>query len=337
MTAIERPVKPESMREDDLVSAIAALLHGTAGTTIRLGIGDDAAVWQPSRSHRSVITTDIAVEGVHFASQLMPLADAGWRSLIANASDVAAMGARPVLATVALGLPPHAVADDVLELYAGVAEAARATRLSIVGGDLSRSAVWTIAITAVGEVRASNLKTRGGGRPACVLCATGTLGASRAGFDVARHRAKIDEDLSEHALAAFRRPGARTAEGRFLGADRAVVAMMDCSDGVSTDIARLAQASGCGARIDDVPVDPAAAAVAAQLGMDPQRYALAGGEEFELLVAVRKRDFERLAHRFAARFRKPLYRIGVLVEGAGVEFAGSPLLPSGWDHLAGFG
>jgi thiamine-monophosphate kinase len=189
----------------------------------------------------------------------------------------------------------------------------------------------------VGEVRASNLKTRGGGRPGCVLCATGALGASRAGFDVARRQAKIDENQSERALAAFRRPAARMAEGRFLGADRAVAAMMDCSDGVSTDIARLARASGCGARIDDVPVDPAAAAVAAQLGMDPQRYALAGGEEFELLAAVRKRDFERLAHRFAARFRKPLYRIGVLVQGSGVEFAGSPLPTSGWDHLAGFG
>jgi thiamine-monophosphate kinase len=337
MTATQRPVEPESVREDDVVSAIAALLRGTAGTNIRLGIGDDAAAWQPSRSHRSVITTDIAVEGVHFASQLMPLADAGWRSMIANASDIAAMGARPVLATVALGIPPRASVENVLELYAGVAEAARVTHLSIVGGDLSRSPVWTIAITAVGEVRASNLKTRAGGHPGCVLCATGTLGASRAGFDVARQRAKIDEKQAERALAAFRRPAARMAEGRFLGADRAVSAMMDCSDGLSTDIARLARASGCGARIDDVPVDPAAAAVAAQLGMDPQRYALAGGEEFELLVAVRKRDFGRLAYRFAARFGGPLYRIGALVQGSGVDFAGSPLSPSGWDHLAGVG
>ncbi|HEY3674949.1 MAG TPA: thiamine-phosphate kinase [Candidatus Tumulicola sp.] len=337
MTAVEHPVEPESVSEDDVVSAIAALLDGTAGTNIRVGIGDDAAVWQSSRSHRSVITTDMAVEGVHFTSQLMRLQDAGWRSMIANASDIAAMGARPVLATVALGVPVRAAVADVLLLYAGLAEAARSTRLSIVGGDLSRAPAWTVAITAVGEVRASNLKTRSGGGPGCVLCSTGALGASRAGFDIARRQATIEETQSERALATFRRPVARMAEGRFLGADRAVAAMMDCSDGLSTDIARLARASGCAARIDEVPVDPAAAAVATQLGVDPEQYALAGGEDFELLVAVRKRDFERLSRRFAARFGTPLHRIGVLVPGAGVEFAGAPLRPTGWDHLAGLG
>jgi thiamine-monophosphate kinase len=335
MTALDRPAPPEPVREDDVVRAIAALLDGAGGKNIRLGIGDDAAAWQPSRSHRSVITSDMAVEGVHFAPQLMGLADAGWRTMVANASDVAAMGARPVLATVALGIPAAATVEDVMGLYEGIAEAARAARLAIVGGDLSRAPVWTIAITAVGEVRASNLKTRGGGRPGCVLCATGALGASLAGLDVARLEAQVDERQAARALSAFRRPVARLAEGRFFGADRAVAAMMDCSDGLATDITRLARASGCGARIEDVPVDPAAGAVAAKLGVDPRRYVLAGGEEFELLLAVRRRDFERLARRFSARFNKPLRRIGVLTHGEGVEFEGAPLSPTGWDHFAG--
>jgi thiamine-monophosphate kinase len=337
VTVAEATVAPISVREDDVVTAIAALLDGPSGTNIRLGIGDDAAAWQPSRSHRSVITTDMAVEGVHFAAELMPLEDAGWRSMIANASDVAAMGARPVLATVALGVPAHAGPNDVLTLYAGIAEAARATGLAIVGGDLSRAPGWTISVAAVGEVRPSNLKTRHGGSPGCVLCSTGRFGAARAGLDLARDGVRVEPDLAKRALSAFRRPVARMREGRFFGADRAVVAMMDCSDGLSTDIARLARASGCAASIESCPVDPAAEAVAAQLGVDPERYALAGGEEFELLVAVRRRDYVRVARAFEGRFGRPLLRIGLLAPGSGVEFRGSALPPSGWDHLAGAG
>jgi thiamine-monophosphate kinase len=337
VSALDRPAASPAVREDDVVAAIAALLDSRVSRKIRLGIGDDAAVWQPSRSHRSVITTDMLVEGVHFAPELMSLEDAGWRSMSANASDLAAMGARPVLATVALGIPSSAGIDDVLHFYRGLAQAAREARLAIVGGDLSRSPVWTVAIAAVGEVRVSNVKTRAGGTPGCVLCVTGALGAARAGLDVARRIALLEAQDAERALAAFRRPQARLDEGRFFGADRGVAAMMDCSDGLSTDVARLAEASGCGAHIEDVPVDRAAGAAAALLGIDPRRYALAGGEDFELLVAVRPRAYERLARRFAARFGRPLHRIGRLRPELGVEFEGAPLAPSGWDHFAGSG
>ncbi len=318
-----------------MVAAIARLLDASASGAVRLGIGDDAAVWQPSRSHRSVITTDMAVEGVHFTPDLMPLEDAGWRTMASNASDLAAMGARPVLATVALGVPPQAGSAAIMQLYAGLAEAARDAKLAIVGGDLSRAPVWTISIAAVGEVRPSNLKTRSGGRPGCVLCVTGSLGASRAGLDLASKSISLDAETAKTATAAFRRPRARLTEGRFFGADRAVTAMMDCSDGLSSDLGRLARASSCGARIDDVPVHPAAAVAAACLGVDGQLYALAGGEDFELLLAVRARDYQRLSRRFAARFGRPLRRIGALVEGSGVEFRSAVLEPTGWDHFAG--
>lgn len=314
------------MTEDEIIAALRPLTEG---------IGDDAALWQPSRSHRSAISSDMLVEGVHFARDAMTLEDVGWRAMAANVSDIAAMGARPVLATVALGLPPRIEMREVLELYGGLAACAADAKLSIVGGDLSRSEVLTIAISIVGEVRASNAKSRSGGLPGDVLAVTGPLGAARAGLELTRQRRTIGGEPETAALAAFRRPRARIAEGRFLAASRNVDAMMDISDGLATDLGRLCEASDCGATLESVPTAESARSLAAARGEDPERFALAGGEDFELLVAVRPRAFGYLAGRFAARFGNALLRVGVLRPGSGVKWNGAPLERSGWDHFGG--
>ncbi|HZY95662.1 MAG TPA: thiamine-phosphate kinase [Candidatus Cybelea sp.] len=324
------------MTEDELVAAICVILSGTRATqgSIKLGIGDDAALWQPSRSHRSAISSDMLVEGVHFTLAAMSLEDVGWRAMAANVSDLAAMGARPVLATVALGIPSTMEARSVLELYRGLTACAEGSKLTIVGGDLSRAGALTIAVTVVGEVRASNAKLRSGGKAGDVLAVTGPLGAARAGLELSRHPEALGTELEEQALHAFRRSQPRVAEGRFLGASRNVTAMMDCSDGLSTDVHRLAAASGCGAELDDIPVAEAARALAQRHGEDPERFALAGGEDFELLAAVRPRAFRYLAARYAARFGRELLCIGVLRKGSGVKWNGAPLERSGWDHFS---
>ncbi len=328
------------LREDELVEQLRSLVEGTRHAAIRLGIGDDAAVWQPSRSHRSVVTTDALVEGVHFTRETMSFEDVGWRAAAANLSDLAAMGARPVLATIALGVPASAEAKELLDLYRGIAACAKMERLAIVGGDLTQAPVLTIAITAIGEVRASNLKTRAGGRPGNVLATTGTLGASRAGLDVALGSVVLKEEaLREEALRAHRRPRARVEEGRWFAASANVRAMMDCSDGLSTDLLRLCKASGVGARIDEVPVAEAARAAAQALGEEPRAYALAGGEEFELIVAIERRAFSHLAERFRARFGRPLQRIGTLRQQPGVVLVENgeekPIASTGWESLSG--
>jgi thiamine-monophosphate kinase len=311
-----------ALSEDELIAAIAQLAG--SGKRVLLGIGDDAALWQPSRSHRSAITSDMLVEGVHFTRELLGLEDAGWRAMAANASDLAAMGARPVLATVALGVPQAASRAEILELYAGLAAAARASKLTIAGGDLSRAPVWTIAIAAVGEVRATEVRLRSSARKGDVIAVTGPLGAARAGWEGSRNPA---------ALAAFARPAARVAEGRFLAASRNVHAMMDCSDGLSTDLHRLCTASGCGAQVECVPVAPAAAEHARATHQDPEQFALAGGEDFELLLTVAPRAFAHLAARFRARFGRELTRIGTICAERGVAWRGEPMAPAGWDHF----
>lgn len=325
------------MTEDQIVEAIAAIAGGGRGR-VRLGIGDDAAVWQPSRSNRSVITSDAAVEGVHFSLDWLSMHDVGWRAMTANASDLAAMGARPLLATVALGFPEALDARRVLECYRGLADCASACGIAIVGGDLTRAPVLTISIAAVGEVRQSNLKTRSGMRAGDVVAVTGELGASRAGLELLRGTIALDEPLAMQARAAYATPEARVSEGRWLGASANVHAMMDCSDGLSTDLARMARASGCGVRVESIPAAAAALAAAEANGEDAWRFALAGGEEFELIVAIAPRAFGPLEKRFRSRFGHPLLRVGVaqaderlVVVNQGAE---QPLVPTGWDHFA---
>jgi thiamine-monophosphate kinase len=326
------------LREDDLVARLRLLAGEPDGRRIVVGIGDDAAVWQPSRSHRSVITTDALVEGVHFARETMGPYDAGWRAAVANVSDLAAMGARPVLATTALGISPTWSTQDVLELYGGMVAAANLYGLVIVGGDLTRSPVMTVAMTAVGEVRPSRVTLRSRGRAGDVIASTGDFGASRAGFDVARGAVSFDQALERQALEAHRRPRARLREGRWLAASAHVHAVIDCSDGLSTDLARLCEASGSGAVLDGVPVAAAAAEAARALGVDAEGYALAGGEEYELIVAVERRAFAYLSRRYRARFGQTLRTVGTLRTQPGVVrrlgTQETPLVRTGWDHFS---
>ncbi|MGA2394890.1 MAG: thiamine-phosphate kinase [Candidatus Lustribacter sp.] len=325
------------MTEDELIGELHAIVARAAPGALLVGIGDDAAVWQPSRSHRSVITTDALIEGVHFTRAAMRARDVGHRALASNLSDVAAMGAKPVLATIAFGISPGLEEEWILECYRGIAALAERTGCAIAGGDIVRAPAITISITVVGEVRPSNLKTRSGMLPGDTIAVTGPLGASRAGLALAVERSEEPADAAGRAvLAAFRTPEPRLAEGRWLAASRNVRAMMDTSDGLSTDLARLARASNAGATIETIPVSADARAVAQRIGADPEEWALDGGEDFELLIAVATRAFSHLAGRFHARFGRPLLRVGVATAAGGVRFAdGRAVTSAGWDHLRG--
>lgn len=326
------------MTEDELIAEIRRRVRGIGSRRVVLGIGDDAAAWQPSRSARSVVTTDALVEGVHFTRELMSAHDAGWRALASNLSDIAAMGARPVLATVALGIPPGTDPAWLLECYDGIAALAKRARCAIAGGDLTRAPAITLSITVIGEVRPSNLKQRDGALPGDVVAVTGPLGASAAGLRVAGNPALATDARFADVLAVFRRPEPQLRAGKLLGASRHVRAMMDLSDGLSTDLGRLCAASKVGATVEAIPVHPGALTVAVATGEDAQRWALDGGEDFQLLVCVQRRAFAHLAERMKAAAGQPLLRIGTITAEPGVRRSdGTAVQPSGWDHLAGRG
>jgi len=269
----------------------------------------------------------------------MPAAAAGHRAMAANLSDIAAMGARPILVTVALGVAPGTAQEWILECYRGMSALAAAHGARIAGGDIVSSPALMLALTVVGEVSRSRLKRRDGGRPGDVVAVTGPLGASRAGLEILRRSPPgLPAEVGAAALRAFERPEPRVREGRWLASSAHVHAMMDSSDGLSTDLTRLAAASGAGATVDDVPIHALAEAVARAAGDDPAAYALDGGEDFELIVAVAPRAFAHLAAAYRARFGRPLIAVGRLERGAGLRLrrAGGDereLVAAGWDHL----
>jgi thiamine-monophosphate kinase len=323
------------LTEDEFVAGLREMCATAAPEKLVLGIGDDAAVWRPSRSNLSVITTDALVEGVHFTLDAMSAEDVGHRALAANLSDIAAMGARPVLATIALGVNVRSDAEWIRACYRGMVALATRSGCAIAGGDITRSPAISLAITVVGEVRPSNVKRRAGARAGDVIAVSGPLGASRAGLGVVRDfGARVNDAAFAPAIAAFRRPEPRLSEGRWFGASRNVHALMDSSDGLSTDLARMCAASGVGACIDTVPVHDAARAVAAVAGDDPESYALDGGEDFELIAAIAPRAFDYLAARYRARFGRDLLRVGTFTDASGLRRAsGATIALAGWDHL----
>jgi thiamine-monophosphate kinase len=327
-----------------LIAALRAICEAETAaphaSRLIVGIGDDAAVWQSSRSHRSVATTDMLVDGVHFLSASMSAREIGHRAMAANLSDLAAMGARPRLVLVALGITTETDEAWVLDCYRAMAALCAEFGARIGGGDLSRAPALTLAITALGEVSGARLKRRDGGRPRDVLAVTGPLGASRAGLELLRRPVAVSDAAREVVRGAFATPRPRVREGRWFAVSSAVHALMDCSDGLAKDVGRIARASGCGAVLDRVPVSPAAVEVAQAAGADPVDWALGGGEDFELIVAVAPRAFGHLGAAFARRFGRPLERVGALTVEAGLwaQMNGQPrrtLPEEGWDHLAG--
>ena len=311
-----------------------------------VGIGDDAAVLEPARNRLDIVTTDAAVEGVHFDRRFMDAGAIGHRALAANLSDLAAMGAEPRTALLSLILPdalPLADLDAMLDAF--LALAAR-TGTHLVGGNVTRSpGPLVIDVMLSGTAKRRKVLTRAGGRPGDELFVSGSVGGAAAGLAWLQHAGPTREghDAAGDAAIAdavgrFLRPEPRLRLGLLAGRTRAASAAMDLSDGLADAVRQLAAASGTGARIDAtaLPVHPGVAAVA---GGDPEAVlatALAGGEDYELLLAVPR----KAGRRFAAAARLAhiaVTRIGALTPAsAGLTLAspaGDRPIPEGFEHF----
>lgn len=315
------------LREDELVEAIRRVLSGT-GPEVRVGVGDDAAVLAPTAGEL-VVTTDALVENVHFLLDPKGARDLGYKSVVVNVSDIAAMGASPRAAVCALTLSEAVGAAWVMELFGGMREACDEYALWLVGGDLSRGREVSIVVTVTGEVAPGRAVLRSGARPGDRIVVTGELGGSSAGLRLLR----LGTVPSEEQRALIRRhlrPVARVGEGALL-ARHGATAMMDISDGLALDLSRLARASGVGARVelDRVPV-----AHLADMGD-----ALGGGEDYELLACMPDdAAVESATAALKEAFGVPLTQVGVVFEGEGLRAVDEdglerPLEPAGWDHF----
>ena len=305
--------------ERALIERIRARLP-PAPPSLIVGIGDDAAVAKMDRGAFAVLTTDAIVEGVHFERRFSSAADIGHKALAVNLSDLAAMGAAPRFALLSLILPVSLPAADVDEMVSGLAALARAARVTVAGGNITRSpGPLAVDVTAVGAVKPRKVLTRGGGRAGDELYVSGRIGAGTAGLAWLRAHAtspasEPDEGAIAECVRWYRRPEPRTRLGALLGRTRAASACMDLSDGLADAVRQVAAASGVGARIDagTLPVHPGAARWFEASGQDALRASLTGGDDYELLIAVPRRRRGRLRTVISQARGVPLTRIGEL-------------------------
>lgn len=298
-----------------LIGRLQAVLPDSC-SGVELGIGDDAAVWHTGEGMVNVITTDAFVEGVHFRLDWTDWRSLGHKSLAVNLSDIAAMGARPVLATVTLGLHGTERVDDLVTMYEGLGELATIHDVEVAGGDIVRSpGASFLSVTVVGEVGRGRVLTRAGARPGDAIVVSGTIGASAAGMALLQGPdARRSASTAPLLIGAHLRPNPRIALGRVLF-EAGVTAAMDLSDGLQGDLPKILTASGVSAElwIDRLPILPA---VHALFPGRAAEFALRGGEDYELLMTVPESAMEGLLQS-AESVGATVTRIGTAIDLTG--------------------
>ena len=313
----------QRLTERALIGSIRRRAAGVDGSTaaVRVGIGDDCAVLEPTAGSLLLATTDLLIEDIHFRRRYTEPADIGWKALAVNLSDIASMGGRPRWALVALACPADTRQEEVEAFYDGALALGEEHSVAVVGGDTSVSpAGWIVNVTLLGETpRAPVLRSTA--RPGDVIAVSGPLGRSAAGLAVLERAAapKAPAELLAEATAAHLRPRPRVNEGQWLAAAGGVSAMIDLSDGLATDLAHVAEESGVAARVDVslLPLDPSTRAVARALGRDPLAWATGGGEDYELLLTCGPSARDRLTEGLLRATGARLTPIGEIVTGTG--------------------
>ena len=255
---------------------------GGEGPAVRLGIGDDAAALAVPEGQVLQISTDTAVEGVHFLATLSPT-EVAYRSVMAAASDLAAMGASPLACLLSLTLPKSE--PSWLQAFSsGLYEACEQTGLSLVGGDTTRGPL-SITVTVLGSTPARQFMTRSGAQPDDRLCVSGHLGDAAAGLAISKGELVVEDARNQGLLVdRYERPTARLVLGHTLR--DCATACIDISDGLLADAGHVAAASGVAIHIDSASL-PLSEALRASVPLSQaQDWALAGGDDYELLFTL---------------------------------------------------
>jgi thiamine-monophosphate kinase len=336
------------MNEFDFINRIRAKAQNRGHSSqLSIGIGDDAAVVNPINGRQTVVSVDLLVEDIDFGRDVTPSRFLGHKALAVSLSDIAAMGAQPRWALLSLGVPEGVWnADFVDQLYDGLFQLADRYQVKLIGGDTSSTPDKIVVDSIVlGDCAQGHAVSRAGARPGDLIFVTGSLGGAAAGLRLLKRGAKLateqsddpDAEAIERVLLRQLVPEPRVGWGLVLGEDRLASAMIDVSDGLSSDLHHLCDESKVGALIDaaKIPIDRSVAELCGRRALDPLLLALHGGEDFELLFTVSPANAARLPKKVDG---VPITRIGSIEASAnGVRIAeGSrvwELSPRGFQHF----
>lgn len=295
---IDRIRRIVNIRVDD------AVVH----ESLRFGIGDDAAVFRPTPGKVQLLTSDALIEGIHFDLTFTSMKHLGWKAMVANISDIAAMGGVPRYATVTLSLPRKISVEMVEELYEGIAFACKKYSCLIIGGDTTTShANMMISISLTGEAEEARVAYRSGAKVGDAICVTGHLGGSVAGLKILQREKErflknpgkeFQPSLEEYqpAIGKHLMPQPRLDRAKTLTNDLHIHAMIDISDGLASEVHHLCAAGGVGAQIyeHNLPVEATTQRIALELSEHVTEYLLYGGEEYELLFTLSDEEYAKL-------------------------------------------
>jgi thiamine-monophosphate kinase len=314
-------------------------------TSTKMGIGDDAAIIK-NNGKVQVISTDILTEGIHFDLSYFPVKHLGYKAVVVNVSDIAAMNAIPEQITVSIAVSNRFSLEAIDEFYAGVKAACEHYNVDLVGGDTTASAAGLfISITAIGSAKEEEVVYRSGAADKDIICATGDLGGAYVGLQVlAREKQvfianpemqpKLDE--YEYVVSRQLKPEARMDiihELRDLGVKP--TSMIDISDGLASELMHLSKHSEIGLRVfeEHLPIDNQTYETAVQFNLDPITCALNGGEDYELLFTISQEDHEKLKKHPDIHFIGHMDKsdpVPSLVTKSGNLV---PLQAQGWNHF----
>lgn len=270
------------------------------------GIGDDAAVLD-FKGKKTLVSTDLLIEGVHFDLAYMPLKHLGYKAVVVNVSDICAMNARPTQITVSVAVSNRFPLEALEELYEGITLAAKIYNVDVIGGDTTSSQKGLIiSITAIGEANEDEITYRSGAKPNDLLVVTGDIGSAYMGLQVLEREKQVFQvnpnnqpDLTDYTYLIERqlKPEARKDIRPLLkDLDVKPTSMIDISDGLSSEVMHICKQSnvGCNVYEDKLPFDPQFILVCEEFNLDATTIALSGGEDYELLFTVGINDFDKI-------------------------------------------
>ncbi len=301
----EQRTEISSMGEFGLIDHLTRNFEIHNASTV-VSVGDDAAVIDHF-GKQTVVTTDLLIEGVHFDLMYTPLRHLGYKTVIVNLSDVYAMNAIPTQITISIGITNRFSVEAIDEFYEGVFAACTKYSVDLVGGDTSASQRgFIISCTAIGEVAPNKFVKRSTAENGDLICVSGDLGGAFLGLTLLEREKQIflenpqvqpDLENEDYIVGRLLKPEARRDIVEFLAQQEIVpTAMMDVSDGVSSEILHICRQSNLGCRLyeDKLPIAEQTKQAAFKFGLDPTVCALNGGEDYELIFTVKQADYDKI-------------------------------------------